>query len=54
MDDAARSREAALAVRRSKKEKRQAVVDELEKLGVPRMQMRDELKQLGFTDLTPA
>jgi hypothetical protein len=48
LDNAARGREAALAIRRSKKEQRQAAVRELEERGVPRMQMRAELERLGF------
>jgi hypothetical protein len=48
-DRAARGREAALEVRRSKKQNRQAAVRKLEERGVPRMKMRAELKALGFT-----
>jgi hypothetical protein len=48
VDDAARGREAALKVRRSKKQERQAEVRELEERSVPRMQMRAELERLGF------
>lgn len=44
----ARGREAALAVRRAKKAERLDRVRALEEAGVPRMQMRDELKRLGF------
>jgi hypothetical protein len=49
VDYGARGRAAALEVRRSKKQERQAAVRNLEKRGVPRMQMRAELKSLGFT-----
>jgi hypothetical protein len=48
LDDAARGRQAALAVRRSKKQRRQAAVRELEERGVPRMQMRAQLERLGL------
>jgi hypothetical protein len=48
VDHGARGREAALRVRRSKKQERQAAARELEERGVPRMQMRAELERLGF------